>query len=686
MKRLFLIALGTCQFVHLLAQNISRGPYLQQGNQSSVIIRWRTDIPTDTKIQYGLIPGVYNTFMTSGTLTTEHEIPVSGLLPDTKYYYSIGTSTTVLQGSGQNYFVTAPLATTTRKQRFIAFGDCGNNSANQVAVRKAMRNFLGDNNPDAWILMGDNAYSTGQDEEYQTNFFDIYKDSMLKNIKLFPSPGNHDYGNTQANAALRNIPYFTNFTLPAAAECGGTASGTEAYYSFDIGNVHLIALDSYGKEDTGTTRLYDTLGAQVSWLKNDLAVNTKPWVVVYFHHPPFTKGSHNSDVSSGADLELRYIRENFIRIIERYGVDLVLCGHSHSYERTFLQKGFYQTEDLYNSSFKVSNSSGAYNNSSNSCPYYTTSQKNNHGTIYAVSGSSGQLGGTSAGYPHEAMYYSDETNGGAFYFEVQENRLDAKFICADNIIRDQFTIMKDVNKKMVNNVLNGATVQLTASYIGTYHWIGAAETTRTFTVTPPVNSTTTYIVHDNIACVADTFLVNTIAVLPVKLEYFKVSPKNNYPVLQWKAFADDDTKEYLLEKSTDGNNFTLVKKVAAKKGSNAYSLTDANIYNNPVTYKLSAVNSNGRILFLGSAAYIPSKVKSFGFTITPYKNYIKLQLNSLKRTNTNLHVVATDGKLMFAKNVLASIGVTSIDIPLNAGSYFIRCDDGYTAVTQKIHF
>jgi acid phosphatase type 7 len=52
------------------------------------------------------------------------------------------------------------------------------------------------------------------------------------------------------------------------------------------------------------------------------------WTVVYFHHPPYTKTSHNSD----AEIELIRMRENFIRILERNGVDLVLSGHSHGYE------------------------------------------------------------------------------------------------------------------------------------------------------------------------------------------------------------------------------------------------------------------------------------------------------------------------------------------------------------------
>ena len=154
---------------------------------------------------------------------------------------------------------------------------------------------------------------------------------------MYPAPGNHDYANSGARQDDHNIPYYNMFTLPSNGECGGVPSGTEAYYSFDIGDVHFLSLDSYGEETN--TRLYDTLGAQVTWIKTDLAANTKRWVVAYWHHPPYTKGSHNSD-SEG---ELISMRENFIRILERYGVDLVICGHSHNYERSYLLKGYYKT-------------------------------------------------------------------------------------------------------------------------------------------------------------------------------------------------------------------------------------------------------------------------------------------------------------------------------------------------------
>ena len=485
---------------------LTRGPYLQMGNQTAVTLRWRTDIATDSKIEVGTAFGTYTLSATNATSTTEHEVRITGLAADTKYYYRFGSSTQVLQSANDNYFTTVPLPTTTRKIRIAAFGDCGINSLNhQSSTLTSYRNYLTNNSleaADAWLLLGDNAYNAGTDAEYTSNYFNAYGNTILKNHKLYPAPGNHDYANNAANQASHNVPYFSIFTLPANAECGGVASGNERYYSYDIGNIHFLALDSYGLENGGTTRLYDTTGAQVTWVKQDLAANSKKWTIAYWHHPPYTMGSHNSDTET----ELVNIRQKFIRILERLGVDVILCGHSHDYERSYLLNGYYGNESSFNvSTHAKSSSSGKYDGSANSCPYIPAAGAN-HGTVYVLSGSAGASGGTQSGYPHNAMPWS-VNDGGMTYIEVQENRLDQKFIRMDGTIWDKFTIMKDVNKTTNLSMASGTPTTLTASWpSGTYMWSNGA-TTRSITVSPTAN--TTYTVSDNTtgACVSDVFNV-----------------------------------------------------------------------------------------------------------------------------------------------------------------------------------
>jgi hypothetical protein len=125
-----------------------------------------------------------------------------------------------------------------------------------------------------------------------------------------------------------------------------------------------------------------------------------------------------------------------------------------------------------------------------------------NGIVYVVAGSAGQLEGSSSGYPHNAMYYSNVSIGGALYFEVEGNRLNAKWIAGDGVIRDNFTIMKSVNKTTNLDIPTGTPTQLTASWVGNYNW-STSETTKTITVAPTAN--TTYTVNDGLGCLNDVF-------------------------------------------------------------------------------------------------------------------------------------------------------------------------------------
>ena len=485
-----------------------RGPYLQLATSKSIIIRWRTDALTRSVVNYGSSETDLSMMVEDPLLTFEHKVTLNGLQPGTKYYYTIGGGPgDTLQKGSDNYFVTLPVPGTEGSYRIGVFGDCGNNSVNQRAVRDQAVKYLADKKMDAWILLGDNAYSSGTDPEYQEKFFNIYKDDLLKKYPLFPAPGNHDYNDFYQYKATaqttHDIAYYQNFSLPVQGEAGGVPSGRPAFYSFDIGNVHFLSLDSYGKEDN-ETRMYDTAGAQVQWIKKDLEAyknKSRGWVVAYWHHPPYTMGSHNSDKED----DLTMIRGRFIGILERYGVDLIICGHSHLYERSRLMNGHFGLEASFDSAtHNLSASSAKYDGSRNSCPYIKDAS--NRGTMYVVSGSAGALGRKQATYPHDAMYYSNHEIGGASMIEVTENKFELKWLSSDGEIRDHFVMMKDVNKNRVINIKKGETVTLTASFVGNYKWGKRKETTRSITVKPSA-AKTVYEVTDPYSCLKDRFEV-----------------------------------------------------------------------------------------------------------------------------------------------------------------------------------
>ncbi|MEO6285898.1 MAG: metallophosphoesterase [Dyadobacter sp.] len=539
-----------------LALTLLRGPYLQSATSTSIIIRWRTDLPSTGRVSFGDAANSLNVNVDDNNISTDHAVKLSGLQPKTRYFYSIGSTTEFLQGDANNYFETSPIPGAMGKYRIGVFGDCGTNSVNQLNVSKQMKAYLGNNYMNAWLLLGDNAYNAGTDAEYQSGFFNVYKDSFLKQNPLFPCPGNHDYANTLARQNDHIIPYNSIFTSPSGGEAGGVASGNNAYYSFDYGNIHFLSLDSYGREDN-STRLYDTLGKQVQWIKQDLAANAnKDWVVAYWHHPPFTKGSHDSDIED----ELMKIRENFIRILERNGVDLILCGHSHDYERSRLMKGHYGLENTFNPSYHLSSSSGKYDGSVDSCPYFKKTV-GNEGTVYVVSGSAGQLGGSKAGYPHDALPYADPTHGGALMLEVEDNRMDIRWVGADGVVRDQFAIEKDVNQKTNLSIEKGETITLNSSYIGNYIWSTGASN-RSINVAPVVD--TRFVVKDGLECLSDTFDVQVTNPLPVKLVSFEGNVTNqNYISLKWQTSEEENAAYFAVERSLNGIDFKDIGQVKA---------------------------------------------------------------------------------------------------------------------------
>lgn len=480
---------------------IVKGPYLQTGTPNSIIVKWETNVKTDTKLNYGTSPSSLNLSFNNSTLDTAHQVYIGGLSPYTKYFYAIGGATFTLQGDTNNYFVTSPAHGAPGNYRFWITGDCGNGSTNQLDVKNKYLQYNGNRLTDGWLLLGDNAYDNGLDAEYNAKFFNVFQSDIMKHAVLWPSPGNHDYANALVSQNNHDISYYKIFNLPAGGEAGGVWSGTEAFYSYNYGNVHFISLDSYGHE-FNQYRLFDTLGPQITWLKQDLAANTLPWTVAYWHHPPYTMGSHNSDTEG----ELDSIRKNVVRILERYNVDFVFCGHSHSYERSKLMNGHFGYENSFSASqHHLSSSSALYNGSANSCPYIKNNS--NKGTVYVVAGSAGSLGGQQTSFPHDAMCFSDATNGGSLIMDVNDNRVDFKFLCADGLIRDNFTVMKNVNKVTTYSLMVSQNATLTASWPGSYVWSNSSDTSRNHIV--QINSDTTFWVHDKYNCIADTFHIKT---------------------------------------------------------------------------------------------------------------------------------------------------------------------------------
>jgi hypothetical protein len=306
-------------------------------------------------------------------------------------------------------------------------------------------------------MLGDNAYYTGTDEQYQAAVFEMYP-SMLRQTVLWPTIGNHDTAFSYNPPPT--LPYFNIFSLPKDGEAGGVPSGTEKYYSYDYANIHFVCMDSMGSDRSSN-------GPMCTWLQADLEANTNEWLIAYWHHPPYSKGSHDSDW----EFELIQMRTNVLPILEAHGVDLVLTGHSHSYERSFLLDGHYGPSTSLSPDMIMDPGSGREDGDT---PYTKPLHGGNprQGAVYIVAGSSGQISGGWLNHP--AMFVSLNQLG-SLVLDIDGNRLDAKFLRADGVVADHFTLMKGVPSRrlrITNMNVTGSVLTLAWNSIpGKFYYV-----------------------------------------------------------------------------------------------------------------------------------------------------------------------------------------------------------------------
>jgi hypothetical protein len=190
--------------------------------------------------------------------------------------------------------------------RFIAIGDFGTTSE----AEKRVADFVLSQPFDFVITLGDNNYPVGSADTIDVNIGKYYASLIhpyrgqfgpgAQKNRFFPSLGNHDWMTAGAR------PYLDYFTLP----------GNERYYELERGPVHLFAIDSDPHEPDGI----EADSVQAKWLKERAAASRAPFQVAYMHHPPYSSASHGST----PELQWPY---------RAWGIDLVLAGHDHTYER-----------------------------------------------------------------------------------------------------------------------------------------------------------------------------------------------------------------------------------------------------------------------------------------------------------------------------------------------------------------
>jgi len=290
------------------ASAIKRQAYLQQVTSATATLGWVTTNPTGARVRLSAqgdtssatVPGTVEDYAMRTADESQMWSALESLKPSTIYCYEVADDSeamTVATG-----FRTAPDPASTAPVRFLAFGDSGGGGTDQYALLEQMYTVK----YDLIIHTGDLAYDDGTIGQFEDTVFGVYGE-LLKNIPFFPAAGNHEYH------TLNGAPFRDVFNLPG--------DSGEKWYSYDWGRVHFVALDT--EADYAT---------QAAWLDGDLAATAAPWKIVYLHKPPYSSGSHGSDSA---------LRNALAPVLARHGVQLLLAGHDHNYERILPQNGTY---------------------------------------------------------------------------------------------------------------------------------------------------------------------------------------------------------------------------------------------------------------------------------------------------------------------------------------------------------
>ncbi len=369
------------------------GPYVQNTSDQKAAVIWYSKTAEPGFLRYGR-----QALHWEGTIQVAtgvvHRAEIANLQPFTKYYYEIGSGAKIYASGETYYFHTHPRAGVKAPFRFMAFGDFGTGDQYQQATAAQM--LKDDFRHDFALLLGDLIYSQGAREKYLVKYFPVYQ-QIISHRPWWPTLGNHDI------KAENGAAYFEFFETPV-----NNPLGVENYYSFDYANAHFASLD-----DELLFENASDLQQQIDWLRQDLRAaknRGQRWLIAMWHRPPYSGGSHDDDHD---------IRRDFVPAVEAEGVDLVLSGHSHVAERSFMLSN----HQIMNQSLSQYPKRGF-----------------EKGTVYVVSGAGGEINPIESKHSLMAFQLGDVCGYESIY--IHGDTLQGSWITDRGQVMDQFTLIK----------------------------------------------------------------------------------------------------------------------------------------------------------------------------------------------------------------------------------------------------
>ena len=287
-------------------------PYLQNLQDDGITIMWETVYPTYGKVLYGKNGNLDKIAIEDEIPSTMHEITLVGLKPEETYTYRVecGNISSVEQKFHTKKKNDKPI-------RFIVYGD----NRSYPHIHENLVKMMAKEDADLILNVGDVVTTGNQKMQWIDEYFYPLR-YVSGSIPTYISIGNHEYGGYWGTRAVPPFEKYVNHPL-------NSTGSTEYFFSFDYGNTHFIFLDP-NKAELSEGRGLAVGSQQYNWFVEDLkkAKETSEWIMVLMHQPPY------SEVWSGGPYDGEpALRKDVVPIMEENGVDIVLSGHTHDYER-----------------------------------------------------------------------------------------------------------------------------------------------------------------------------------------------------------------------------------------------------------------------------------------------------------------------------------------------------------------
>jgi 3',5'-cyclic AMP phosphodiesterase CpdA len=212
-----------------------------------------------------------------------------------QYRRQIWSSLTHLKGSPTHTVAYRPFATTPDLHLAVA-GDIGDSGSRLDATAAAIARLDAEQPYQALLILGDNVYPSGDPAELPATVFRPFA-PVLRHARLLAILGNHDVKENHGRAQMDALG------MP------------RRWWAQEIGDVLIVGLDS---NDPKNPR-------QRAFVERRLATSSARWKIVALHHPPYSAGYQGSAED---------VRRIYAPVFARHGVQLVLSGHDHDYQRS----------------------------------------------------------------------------------------------------------------------------------------------------------------------------------------------------------------------------------------------------------------------------------------------------------------------------------------------------------------